>query len=308
MHELSVRQRQQLAERNVSQLGKTYAQARFMLPSATAAPAATPTGIPELDRALIGIEGIPSGRLCEVFGPEGSGKTIVALSAAANAQRSGRVVAYLDVEHRLEPRLVSALGVAADQLLVYRPTTAEQAFDITVALLNSGHVGFVVIDTVASLVPRREFEAVVDWVPDADWSGLIARALRKLAIIAARNDASVLLLNQIRTKVGVMFGNPETTPGGHALRSHAALRIGLRKTSHITQNKAVVGSTIRASVVKNSFGVTGTSAEFSITASQGVLMVGAPKAAGIKQFANAAAICQGHGVDTREVTLGRHLN
>lgn len=292
----------------MSRLGKGYAQARFMLASPAAASTSTPTGIPELDQALVGIGGIPSGRICEVFGPEGSGKTIVALCAAANAQRLGKVVAYLDIEHRLEPRLVKALGVAADQLLVYRPTTAEEAFDIATALLDSGHVGLVVLDTVAALVPRREYEAVVDWIPDEDWSGLIARALRKLAGIAARNDASILLLNQIRTKTGVLFGDPETTPGGHALRSHASLRIALRRTSLIKRNNAVVGSTIRASVVKNSFGVTGTSAEFSITASKGILLVGAPTGNAVGTPGDVTETDRYRGVSANKTTEGSHIN
>jgi recombination protein RecA len=259
MRHISTEARRKMAQKSVSQLGRSYVEAQFVLTPITA----LSTGIPELDAAL-GIGGLPCGMVCELFGPESSGKTTVALSAVAQVQRSGGVAAYLDIEHRLESKRAEMLGVNVSELMVYRPRTAEQAFDIVAALLCSEQVDLVVLDSIAALVPKREFDAVVDWEPDANWGGLIARAIRKLAGLAARSNTSLLLLNQIRQNVSVVFGRPETTPGGRAIRHHASVRIELRRITAIKQKDLVVGSTVKATIIKNSLGAAYSVAEFAI--------------------------------------------
>jgi recombination protein RecA len=256
MHKLSVREKLAMARRGVEKLGSTYAETEFTVGSVST----LATGFAGLDAALGG--GLPRGRICEVFGPETSGKTTVALSTVAQVQRSGGVAAYLDLESRLESQRAEMLGVKVDDLLVYRPLTAEQAFGLATALLSSG-IDLLVFDSVAALVPKREFDAL-DLVPEPDWGGLLARAMRKLAGIAARHNASLLLLNQVREKVGVMFGKPEVTPGGRAIRHHATVRVEMRRQQPYKRNGLVIGSIVKATVVKHSLACAWSEVEFLI--------------------------------------------
>ncbi len=224
------------------------------------------TGILALDKAL-GVGGIPKGRIIEIFGPEAAGKTTVCLSLIAETQKAGGVVAFIDAEHALDPAWAQTIGVKLEDLLVSQPDTGEQALEIVETLIRSGGVDLVVVDSVAALVPRSEIEGEMGESQMGVQARLMSQALRKLTGIVSKSQTTIVFTNQIRLKIGIMFGNPETTPGGLAMKFYTSIRMDVRKIESLKKNNQVYGSRIRIKIVKNKVSPPFKEAEVVITGS-----------------------------------------
>jgi recombination protein RecA len=261
--------------------------------------AAIPTGAPSLDIAL-GIGGVPRGRIIEIYGPESSGKTTLALHIVANAQKTG-AAAFIDAEHALDPSYAKKIGVNLEDLLISQPDNGEQALDIVEALVKSNAVDVIVIDSVAALTPQAEIEGEMGDSHMGRQARLMSQALRKLTAIGAKSNVTIIFINQIRMKIGVVFGNPETTTGGHALKFYASVRIEVRRAAQIKQGEQIVGNRVKAKIVKNKVAPPFQVTEFDIMYNEGISKEGDLIDTGVKYEVVAKT---GNSFSFGEVKLG----
>lgn len=230
---------------------------------------AIPTGSIGLDAAL-GIGGLPRGRIVEIYGPESSGKTTLALHVIAEAQKKGGICAFIDAEHALDPEYAKKLGVKTNELLLSQPDAGEQALEITESLVRSGKIDVIVIDSVAALTPRDEIEGEVGAYHVGKQARLMSQALRKLTAVTGKSKTVIIFINQIRMQIGVMFGNPETTPGGKALKFYTSVRLDIRRIAQIKKGEEVVGGRVRVKVVKNKVAAPFKNTEFDLMYNEGI--------------------------------------
>lgn len=241
-----------------------------------------PTGCLDLDIAL-GIGGVPRGRIMEIFGPESSGKTTVALHIAAEAQKEGGAAAFIDAEHALDPQYAKRLGVDIENLIVSQPDTGEQALEIAEALVRSGAIDVIVVDSVAALVPKAEIEGEMGDTHVGLQARLMSQALRKLAGSISKSKCIIIFINQLREKVGIMFGNPETTPGGRALKFYSSVRLDVRRIDSIKQGDEIIGNRTRIKVTKNKVAPPFKQAEFDIMYNEGISHTGNVLDVGVRE-------------------------
>ncbi|HVY73170.1 MAG TPA: recombinase RecA [Candidatus Paceibacterota bacterium] len=267
---------------------------------------AIPSGSIGLDWAL-GIGGYPRGRIIEIFGPESSGKTTLTLHAIAEAQKKGGVCAFIDAEHALDPEYAKKIGVKLDELLVSQPDTGEQALEIVESLVRSGKVDIVVIDSVAALTPKDEIEGDMGQTHVGKQARLMSQALRKLTAITAKSKTIVIFINQIRMQIGMMFGNPETTPGGKALKFYTSVRLDIRRIAQIKKGEEVVGGRHRVKVVKNKVAPPFRKTEFDLLYNEGISREGELLALGesLGFVSKSGASYSYNSKDGEKVSLGR---
>ena len=304
-------------ETAMQQIEKTYGKGSIMRYGDNVQPnvEAIPTGSLALDLAL-GIGGVPRGRIIEIYGPESSGKTTLALHVLAQAQKMGGEVAFVDAEHALDPTYARALGVKIEDMLISQPDTGEQALEITEALVRSGAIDVVVVDSVAALVPRAEIEGEMGDSFVGLHARLMSQALRKLTGIIAKTNTVVIFINQLREKVGVMYGNPEVTTGGRALKFYASVRIDVRRIETLKSGGEMIGNRTRAKVVKNKVAPPFREAEFDIMYGEGISKLGEMLDLGVKldlvqksgSWFNMGEVRLGQGRDAAKQYLRDHPN
>lgn len=260
-----------------------------------------PTGSIGLDEAL-GVGGVPRGRIIEIYGPESSGKTTLSLHIVAEAQKKGGICAFVDAEHALDPEYAKKIGVKLDELLISQPDTGEQALEITESLVRTGKLDVIVIDSVAALTPKDEIEGDMGAHHVGKQARLMSQALRKLTAIVAKSRTVVIFINQIRMQIGVMFGNPETTPGGKALKFYTSVRLDIRRIAQIKKGEEIMGGRVRVKVVKNKVAAPFRVTEFDLLYNEGIAREGEILALGEKYgFIQKAGSSYSYG----EIKLGR---